>query len=126
MGRKISVLIVDDEPNVCETLKLSLERKHGFVVHTALDGKSGLRLAQRIVPDVIILDVMMPGLSGGQVAETLREFHSTACIPIVFLTGMLSKAEIEERGDEIGGEIYVAKPVTTEELASTIHWVLGR
>jgi len=126
MQRKITLLIIDDDSNVCETLKLHLERSHGFSVHTAQDGRSGLRLAQKIVPDVILLDVMMPGMSGGQVAETLREFRSTERIPVIFLTGALTKAEAEERGGEFGGELFLAKPVSGDEIAATVRSVLQR
>jgi Response regulators consisting of a CheY-like receiver domain and a winged-helix DNA-binding domain len=126
MDRKISVLLVDDSAELCESLKLNLERFHGFSVATAQEGQSALRLARTTIPDIVLLDVMMPGLSGGQVAEMLRETPSTARIPIVFLTGMLSKRELEEQGGEIGGEIFLAKPVGAEEIAATIHTVLRR
>lgn len=124
MPHKISVLIVDDNPHVCEAMKTNLERTKHFTVHTAQDGRVGLRLAQKIVPDVIVLDIMLPGQSGGQIAEQLRELHSTERIPIIFITGMITKAEIEQRGGEIGGEIFLAKPVSTEELIATIKSVL--
>ncbi len=124
MPHKISVLIVDDSPQVCEAMKVNLERTKRFTVQTAQDGRVGLRLAQKIVPDVIVLDIMLPGQSGGQIAEQLRELHSTQRIPIIFITGMITKAEIEQRGGEIGGEIFLAKPVSTEELIATIHSVL--
>jgi CheY-like chemotaxis protein len=126
MKRIITVLVVDDSAEVCSTLKLNLEHAQHFNVLTAQDGKSALRLAQKTVPDVILLDVMMPGMSGGQVAEALREHRSTAHIPIIFLTGMITKAELEAQGGEIGGEVFLAKPVSSEEIASTIHSVLGR
>ncbi len=123
---KVSVLIIDDSASLCEGLKLSLEHRHGFAVHTAQDGKTGLALARSKQPDVIVLDVMMPGMSGGEVAESLREHPATAGIPIIFLTGMISRAEVEEHGGEIGGERFMAKPVDHVELAATIRRLLGR
>jgi len=126
MQGKITVLIVDDSVSVCEALKLNLEHRHGFIVHTAQTGKTGLALARRLRPDIIVLDVMMPGMSGGQVAEVLRESPDMARIPIIFFTGMVSKEELESRGGEIGGELFMAKPVSHEELAATIRAQLGR
>lgn len=126
MQGKPSVLIIDDSSSLCEGLKLNLENRHGFTVRTAQDGKAGLTLARRTRPDVIVLDVMMPGMSGGQVAEALRESPGLAGIPIIFLTGMISRAEVEERGGEIGGELFMAKPVAHEELAAAIRALLRR
>jgi DNA-binding response OmpR family regulator len=126
MDPKPSVLLIDDSTELCEGLKLNLERSHNFNVATALDGQSGLRLARKILPDIILLDVMMPGMSGGQVAESLRDSLSTARIPIIFLTGMLSKRELEAQGGEIGGELFLAKPVGAEEVAAAINTVLRR
>lgn len=126
MANGITVLVIDDSAEVGDTLKLNLEHGAGFTVLTAQDGKSGIRLAQKAVPDVIVLDVMMPGMSGGQVAEALREYNATRYIPIIFLTGMITRAELAEQGGEIGGELFLAKPVSSEELALTIHSVLRR
>lgn len=126
MQGKIVVLIIDDSLNLCEALKLNLEHKHGFVVYVAQDGKTGLQLARSKKPDIVILDVMMPGMSGGQVAELMREIPSLAHTPIIFMTGMISKAEAEQKGGEIGGEMFIAKPVSHEDLAATIHAQLGR
>lgn len=126
MQGKLSVLIIDDSASLCEGLKLNLENRHGFIVHTAQNGKSGLALARRVRPDLVVLDVMMPGMSGGQVAEALRESPDMAGIPIIFLTGIISRAELEERGGEIGGELFMAKPVSHEELAAVIRAQLRR
>lgn len=123
---KVSVLIIDDSASLCEGLKLNLEHRHGFSVLTTQDGKAGLALARAKKPDVVVLDVMMPGMSGGEVAEALREHPVTAHIPIIFLTGMISREEVDEHGGEIGGERFMAKPVNHEELAAAIHALLGR
>lgn len=121
-----TVLIIDDSAQLCESLKQRLEHSHGFTVLTAQDGKTGLSLARKRRPDIVILDVMMPGMGGGEVAEILRENPATAGIPIVFLTGMISREEVEEHGGEIGGELFMAKPVSPDELAATIRALLGR
>ncbi len=125
MRDRITVLVIDDSPQLCESLKLGLELRHGFVVLAAQDGRTGLRMARELAPDVIVLDVMMPGLSGGQVAEQLREHPATARTPILFLTGMISKAEVEESGGFIGGERFLAKPVGADELAYAINGLLA-
>lgn len=126
MQGRVNVLIIDDSVSFCESLKLSLEHRHGFSVLTAQEGRAGLALARKNRPDVIVLDVMMPGMAGGEVAELLRENPATAGIPILFLTGMISRAEVEESGGEIGGELFMAKPVDHDELAETIRALVGR
>lgn len=121
---KPTVLIVDDSAQLCESLKQNLEYHHGFTVLTAQNGADGVRLARQNAPDAIVLDVMMPGMSGGQVAETLREHPGTADTPIVFLTGMLSKEEVDENAGFIGSERFLAKPVSADELAAAIQGLL--
>lgn len=126
MRDKVSVLIIDDSASLCEGLKVNLEHRHGFSALTAHSGRAGLELARSSRPDVVVLDVMMPGMSGGEVAEALRAHPATAGIPVIFLTGVLSREEAKELGGEIGGERFMAKPVDHQELAAAIHALLGR
>jgi len=88
-------------------------------------GDEGIELAQREKPDLILLDILMPGMSGDEVAEILLENPVTAKIPIIFLTAMVTKEEI---GDVMlkkrGGRNFIAKPVTTKEVVAAIKKVL--
>jgi DNA-binding response OmpR family regulator len=91
----------------------------------AADGPSGIERARAELPDVILLDVMMPGLDGWQVAEELLDHEQTSGIPIVFLT---ARAELRDRarGLDLGGIDYVTKPFNPIELASLVRGLLGR
>lgn len=126
MERPHRILVIDDDKNLCQSLKRNLEHAYRWHVSFALNGKDGLTLAKSQSPDLIFLDVMMPGMGGGEVAEALLESPLTKDIPIVFLTGMVDKAQVEECGGEIGGRRYLAKPTSLEEVAAMVRSVLGR
>ena len=118
------VLIVDDEAPIRLLCRVNLEAEKMDVVE-ASDGIAGLEAARRERPDVILLDVMMPGLDGWRVAEELLEDPDTKSIPIVFLT---ARAELRDqaRGLDLGGLDYVTKPFNPVELAQTIREVISR
>jgi DNA-binding response OmpR family regulator len=119
-----TVLVIDDEAPIRLLCRVNLEAE-GMRVLEASDGPSGLDTARGDVPDVILLDVMMPGLNGWQVAEELLEDERTQGIPIVFLT---ARAELRDRarGLDAGGLDYVTKPFNPIELASLVRDVLDR
>ncbi len=119
-----SVLVIDDEAPIRLLCRVNLEAEN-LEVFEAADGPSGLELARQELPDVILLDVMMPGLDGWHVAEALSEDPSTSEIPIIFLT---ARAEIRDRarGLDIGGVDYVTKPFNPIELASLVEDLLAR
>jgi two-component system alkaline phosphatase synthesis response regulator PhoP len=118
------VLVIDDEAPIRLLCRVNLEAE-GMQVFEAADGPSGLETARTSMPDVILLDVMMPGLDGWQVAEELLDDESTGSIPIVFLT---ARAELRDRarGLDVGGIDYVTKPFNPIELASLVRDLLGR
>ena len=118
------VLVIDDEAPIRLLCRVNLEAE-GMKVLEAADGPSGLEQAVTEAPDVILLDVMMPGLDGWRVAEQLLTEHATERIPIVFLT---ARAEFRDRarGLDIGGVDYVTKPFNPLELAPLIEDVLAR
>ena len=120
----ISVLVIDDEAPIRLLCRVNLEAE-GMSVIEAPDGPSGLDLAHDVQPDVILLDVMMPGLDGWQVAEKLLEDERTHVIPIIFLT---ARAEFRDRakGLDIGGVDYVTKPFNPLELAPLVRDLVGR
>jgi two-component system, OmpR family, response regulator len=118
------LLVVDDEPNIVELLSASL-RFAGYDVSTATNGTEALKKARSIDPDLVVLDVMMPGLDGWRVAEELLEDPATSSIPIVFLT---ARAELRDRarGLDLGGLDYVTKPFNPVELAPLIRDLIAR
>jgi DNA-binding response OmpR family regulator len=118
------VLVIDDEAPIRLLCRVNLEAE-GMEVLEARDGPGGLEQARTERPDVILLDVMMPGLDGWAVAEELIDDAATRDIPIVFLT---ARAELRDRarGLELGGVDYVTKPFNPTELASMVRKLLGR
>lgn len=116
-----TILLVDDERDILELLKYNLE-KEGYFVRTATDGASALSAA-RSVPDLIVLDIMLPEIDGWEVAKTLRSTPETRSIPIVFLTAKDSEVD-EVLGLELGAEDYIRKPVNVRLLIARIRKAL--
>ena len=118
------VLVIDDEAPIRLLCRVNLEAE-GMEVIEAADGPSGLERARADAPDVILLDVMMPGLDGWRVAEELLDNAGTEHIPIVFLT---ARAELRDRarGIDLGGVDYVTKPFNPVELAPLVRELLSR
>jgi DNA-binding response OmpR family regulator len=118
------VLVIDDEAPIRLLCRVNLEAE-GMSVLEAPDGPSGLEKARTEGPDVVLLDVMMPGLDGWRVAEELLEDERTSTIPIIFLT---ARAEFRDRakGLGIGGIDYITKPFNPLELAPLVHGLLDR
>ena len=116
--------MIDDEAPIRLLCRVNLEAE-GMEVLEAADGPSGLETARTETPDVILLDVMMPGLDGWRVAEELLDDQRTAAIPIVFLT---ARAELRDRarGIDLGGVDYVTKPFNPVELAPLVRELLTR
>ena len=122
--RNVRVLVIDDEAPIRLLCRVNLEAE-GMRVLEAADGPSGLEAARTDVPDVILLDVMMPGLDGWHVAEELLDDPTTEDIPIVFLT---ARAELRDRarGIDLGGVDYVTKPFNPVELAPLVRELIAR
>lgn len=119
-----TVLVVDDEAPIRLLCRVNLEAE-GMTVLEAADGDRGLELARAALPDVVLLDVMMPGRSGWEVAEELLADETTSGIPIIFLT---ARAEIRDRakGIDLGGVDYVTKPFNPVELAPLVQDLVRR
>ncbi len=115
------ILIVDDDANICELLRLYLE-KEGFETQSANDGETALKLFEQIDPDLMLLDIMLPGLDGWQVC---REIRKKSNLPIIMLT---AKGEVFDRvlGLELGADDYVVKPFEGKEVIARINAVLRR
>jgi two-component system, OmpR family, alkaline phosphatase synthesis response regulator PhoP len=118
------VLVIDDEAPIRLLCRVNLEAE-GMDVVEASDGPSGLEKARQERPDVVLLDVMMPGLDGWQVAEELLDDERTSGIPIIFLT---ARAEFRDRarGLDLGGVDYVTKPFNPIELAPLVEDLVAR
>ena len=115
------ILIVDDDTNICELLRLYIE-KEGFTAFIANDGETALKMFEEKEPDLILLDVMLPGLDGLQVC---REIRSKSDCPIIVLS---AKGEVFDRvlGLDLGADDYVVKPFETKEVVARIKAVLRR
>lgn len=125
MTEKKKVLLIDDEKDLVFFLKANLENTGEYDVLVSTRGDKGIELAQREKPDIILLDILMPEMSGDEVAEILLENPVTASIPIIFLTAMVTKKEIgSDVLEKRGGRNFIAKPITTEELVAAIKKVL--
>jgi len=119
MGNK-TILIVDDEPDVLTVLKKGLTGA-GFDVLTADNGSDALRITHDRHPDIVILDVLMPDISGGSVGLTLQEDPKTKDIPIIFLSCTFSDRGTHEKGPLFAGHIRLAKPYDMGELLEAVR-----
>ncbi|MGB7990360.1 MAG: response regulator [Candidatus Methylophosphatis roskildensis] len=121
MGKK--VLIVDDEPNIVISLEFLMKRE-GFEVSIARDGEEALRKVEESVPDLILLDVMMPKKSGFEVCQQLRGNPAYAGLKIIMLTAKGRDTEVT-KGLDLGADAYMTKPFSTKELAAQVKSLLG-
>ena len=121
-GSAIRALVVDDEPSLGDLLSTVL-RYEGWAVETALSGQAAIRSAKAHMPDVIVLDVMLPDLTGLEVLRRIRGMHPH--VPVLFLT---AKDAVEDRiaGLTAGGDDYVTKPFSLEEVVTRLRGLLGR
>jgi len=115
------ILVVDDEPTLVATVKYNLERE-GYRVVTAVDGESGLSMARVERPDLIILDLMLPGLDGFEVCRILRREMTAPILMLTAKTGEVDKVV----GLELGADDYVTKPFSMRELLARVRALLRR
>ncbi len=120
MGNKqeYKVLVVDDEEAILELLKYNLE-KEGYVVKTATDGTKGVEIAKKFVPDVVLLDIMMPKQDGVETCRQMREMTELADTFIIFLTAR-SEEYSEVAAFDVGADDYITKPIKPRALMSRI------
>ena len=116
-----TILIVEDDKNIADLLRLYLEKEE-IACHVAGDGLAGLEKFQQVQPDLVLLDIMLPGMDGWSVCRKIRE---TSKIPIIMLT---AKGELEDKvsGLELGADDYITKPFEAKEVVARIHAVLRR
>jgi DNA-binding response OmpR family regulator len=119
MSKSARILVVDDDPVILRLIEVNLDLE-GFEVDTADRGEDAIARARDTSPDLIILDLMMPEMSGWEIAERLQEDDKTKGIPLVFLSAR-TQDEDRRRGEELGVAGYVTKPFDPAELVSTIR-----
>jgi CheY-like chemotaxis protein len=115
------ILVVDDEPSVTRNLKLNLETGGGYEVLGENRATNALSAARTFRPDLILLDVMMPGMDGGEVAARLRLDPLLRDTPVIFLTAIVSNEETDGHEMMSGAETFLAKPVDIGELKKTLE-----
>lgn len=117
----ISILVVDDEEKIVDVIKSYLE-KENFLVHTAYDGKQALEVYNKVKPDLIVLDLMLPDISGEDICRQIRSTDNT---PIIMLTAKVEEENILN-GLNLGADDYITKPFSPRQLIARIHAVLRR
>ena len=121
MGKKI--LIADDEPNIVVSLEFLMKQK-GYVVRVVTNGEDALHAVGEFAPDLILLDVMMPRLSGYDVCQKVRENPAWAGIRIIMLSAKGRDVEVN-KGMAVGADAYVTKPFSTKDLIAQVAQMLG-
>lgn len=118
MSAIVRVVVIDDDPDLRRLLQLTMEFTAGWQVHLAADGEEGIALTRQIRPDVVVIDLMMPGLDGYDVCRRLREDPITAAIPMVLLTARTAVDQNRLAGVGAAGVLF--KPFEPEELTTRI------
>jgi CheY-like chemotaxis protein len=118
---KKKVLIIDDEAAFTNIVKLTLEGKGTYEVCVENDPRQAIATTRKFWPDIIILDVVMPELDGGEVQTQFRADPILKHIPIIFLTAIVRQKEVDEHKGMIGGSFYLAKPVSADDLIRAIE-----
>jgi DNA-binding response OmpR family regulator len=118
------ILAADDDEDILALVAFRLERS-GYTVLQARDGEEALELAIRELPDLAVLDVMMPKLDGFELARRLRAEEATSRIPIILLTAKAQDGDVE-RGFDVGADDYIRKPFSPQELRARVQAILAR
>ena len=120
----MNVLVVDDDPDIRELVTFKLQHL-GHNVATENDGEAGLAAVYESIPDLVLLDVMMPKLTGIEVCQRMRDDARSANIPVILITAKAQESDVE-RGFAAGCDDYIVKPFSPRELASRVEAVLSR
>lgn len=123
MSENKKILIVDDEQDIVETLKFMLEA-YGYTCYCAYDGEAGLNMAKEIMPDLMILDVMMPKINGYKISRLLKYDNKYKDIPIIMVTAR-SQEDDKVIGKETGVNEYITKPFELDEVISKVKEYLS-
>jgi DNA-binding response OmpR family regulator len=123
MNRKPTILIIDDEKDFCHFMRMNLESTNKYKVFVSTNARSGIKTAIRKKPDLVLLDIMMPNISGFEVLQKLKENINTTSIPVIMLTA-LSDDESVAKAMGLYSHEYIVKPVEMNSLVSKIDRVL--
>jgi two-component system, OmpR family, response regulator len=115
------ILVVDDEPSITRLLKLNLEQTGDYEVATENISQAALATAERFQPHLMLLDVMMPGLDGGNLASHLQASPKLKGVPVVFLTAAITREEVSKRNGLVGGLPFLAKPVNLKDVLTCLQ-----
>ncbi|MCB0154144.1 MAG: response regulator, partial [Anaerolineae bacterium] len=124
MSQQKIILVVDDNPQLIDGVKLTLEME-GFQVLTATTGREALTVLERITPDLILADIMMPEVDGYQLYEAVHADERWVQVPFIFLTAKTNSADIR-RGKEMGADDYITKPFAADDLVAAVRGRLKR
>jgi len=123
---KMRILAVDDQASNTRLVKAFLERTNEYAVREENNSRTALSTAEAFQPHLILLDVMMPGVDGGDLAARFQASPILKDVPIVFLTATVTKEEVQARGGRIGGHTFLAKPIVLTEMAACVkHHLRG-
>jgi CheY-like chemotaxis protein len=122
---KKRILAVDDQPSNTRLVKLYLEQTNNYEVREENDARSALSAAEGFQPHLILLDVMMPGLDGGELAASIKASPHLKAVPIVFLTAVVTQQEVEDGRGRVGGHAFLAKPIVLSEMLTCLKHCLG-
>ena len=123
-GELKKILIIDDEADICNFSKKILERTGKFQAVVTQDSLDGINIAFSDKPDLILLDINMPQLDGGEVAQQLSENPLTSKIPIIFITALLKQEELDQEG-RVNKHFFLPKPISPDVLIEKIEGILG-
>jgi CheY-like chemotaxis protein len=119
------IVLIDDEEDFCYFVKKNLEHTGEFEVITTSNSKKGVELVKKEKPDLVLLDILMPGIDGGSLRQSLSEDKATSDIPVIFLTAVVDREDFgKELIKERGGQKFLAKPISPDELIGAINKVL--
>ena len=119
------ILVIDDEPSITRTIKVTLERSGAYSVHAENHASRALETARHFHPDVIFLDVMMPEIDGGHLAAQIKSDPEFQSVPVVFLTAIVTREETTANGATIAGHFFIAKPASLVALTKCIEEFTG-
>lgn len=122
---KRRILVVDDRARDTGLVKYFLEKTNEYEVREENDAKSALAAAETFEPELILLDIMMPGMDGGTLAAHFQQSAKLRSVPIVFLTGLVTQGEVDAGGGRLGDYPFIAKPIDEAELLACLHRHLG-
>jgi len=124
-SEKKRILAVDDRSSNTRLVKLYLEQTNDYLVREENNAKAALAAAEEFQPHLILLDVMMPGMDGGDLAACFQASPKLKAVPIVFLTAAVTKGEVAASGGRLGGFPFLAKPVVLSEMVACLRQHLG-